>query len=231
MKKLLYIFILAGLFSAGCKKVDSGDLKDEVPYYQTYEIAYYKHDNQYTGKAGFLVRDANGTRITLTDNAAVRLNGNVPQYSATGATYSWTGSGMPDANFVLTKNSGKAVTNLVKRSEIADIDFAAGFPTSASKAAGFSFNWVGNTPDSTTEWMTVTISAYSSTTGSYTITGKDVKTSTVTITAADLANCPTGKIFVELVRGKTMALKETDDNAGGNITIRLQTQKELTLNN
>jgi len=44
MNRLLSVLATATLVSlfAACTKVDSGDLKDDVPYYQSYSVSYNK---------------------------------------------------------------------------------------------------------------------------------------------------------------------------------------------
>ncbi len=229
MKKILVsAFILTTAFS--CKKIASNDLKDDVPYYQTYEVAYNKHDNTYTGMASFLVRTSSGSRIQLSDNASIKMNNNEPWVSATDkTTYHWNGTGAPDANFILTKNSGKKITNAVKRTDISDIDFGS-FITAPSKSSGFSFTLTG-TPltDTVNEWISISFTPESI--SSYSGFTKTVTGTTVQVSATDLQYMPTGKMFINITHGKTMNLKEADDNASGGITIRLQNTKETTLSN
>jgi hypothetical protein len=53
---------VTALLTTGCKKVDSNDLKDTVPYYQEYTVTYDKAANQTKATALIRVREAGGAR-------------------------------------------------------------------------------------------------------------------------------------------------------------------------
>lgn len=223
---LLYAAAVSMLSIAACvKSVNSDDLKDNVPLYQSYEVAYDKSGNNYTAMASFAVREASGSRVELNDDASIKLNGNTSWRSATDkTTYHWNGSGNPDMVFTLSKNSGQIITNTVLRTDIPDIDFAS-VPAIASKNSGFVCSWSGEAVDTVNEWMGINISN-----GNYT-SGKTITANSITITKEDLNNIPAGKITLQLYRGKKMAVKASDGSAGGNMVIRETINREITLSN
>ncbi len=220
------IFVLPVLLVTSCSKnVDSGDLKDDVPYYQYYEVGYDKTGNSTIAAAMFYVREKNGTKVELTGGASIRANGLTPGTSSIDKTrYTWSMNGIPDVNFMLTKNSGAAIANKVLRNDIGDIFFPAGFPETVDKVTGFSFNWSGDAV-STTESLTVSVMNY----GSVEVVTKNVTESPVIITAEELKDCPPGEITVSLHRSKSIPVKAEDAGAGGVIQLRLSISKKAML--
>ncbi|MCB0696002.1 MAG: hypothetical protein KDC07_01475 [Chitinophagaceae bacterium] len=226
MKKLIYL--LAGaILTGGCtKKVDSNDLKDDVPYYQVYEVAYNKTDNSTNATAGFQVRDKSGAKVLLSDGASVRANNMTANTSSIDKTrYTWALNGMPDVDFALAKNSGDTITNVVLKSDIGDVEIVGGLPSSVSKSNGFDFSWAGAALAGQ-ESMTVSVVSGIATD----ILTRSVTNNTVTITADDLKNCPTGNISVVLTRTKDMPVKKEDGGAGGSIQVRLTVSAKTVLN-
>lgn len=226
MKRLLYLLPALFVISACTKKVDSEDLKDEVPYYQGYEVSYNKNDNTTTAAAWFTVRNSGGARVELSGNANVRANGMTPGTSSIDKTrYTWTLTGNPDVEFVLTKSSGTKISNTLSTSDIGDMNFTSGFPTSVSRSAGFTFSWMG-TALRTDETVHAILKSLTGTT----VADKDVTSNSVTFTAADMASCPTGEMAVELYRTRDITLKNSDGTAGGAMQVRMNRSKNLTVN-
>lgn len=225
MKRGFYL-LLAALSLVGCSKdVNSDDLKDDVPYYQYYEVGYDKNGNSTVAAAHFRVRDKDGTKVELTNGASVRVNGMASGTSSIDKTrYTWTLTGMPDVNFVLTKNSGTTVTNNILRNDIDDIDFPSSFPVAIDKTVGFSFSWTGSALSSS-ETLTVSIVH-----NGYEYVTKSVTENPVVITANELKDCPTGEISVALHRAKSMPVKTEDGNAGGVVQLRVSVSTNATLN-
>lgn len=227
MKPLFYILPFL-LLTYGCsKKVDSNDLKDEVPYYQLYEVTYNKTDNSVLAAASFNVRTSSGAKVELSGSTNVRANGLTPGTSTIDkARYTWTITGNPDVEFILTKGNGTKVANKVSKADISDIDFAPGFPSTISKTSGFSFSWTG-APLASDESMTATISKQAG----IAISTKTVLASTVVFDSTDLQLLTVGEIVnVELYRVKDMPLKTEDAGAGGKIQIRMNTTRKATVN-
>lgn len=224
--KFVAILLPILLLTSGCSKdVNSDDLKDDVPYYQYYEVGYDKTGNSTIAAASFRVREKNGTKVELTNGASIRANNMTPGTSSIDKTrYTWTMTGTPDVTFVLAKNSGATVTNAILRNDIGDISFSAGFPATVNKATGFSFNWTGDALSST-EALTVSVMNY----GNAEVVTKTVTENPVVITAEELKDCPAGEITVSLHRAKNIPVKTEDGNAGGAIQLRLSISKKATL--
>jgi len=229
VKKILVLCLLASL-TYGCKKVDSNDLKDTVPYYQSYGVYYDKDENKTEASATFRVRDANGTRVELSNGANVMANGIAATTHFLSPTdYKWAFIGMQDVAFVLNKNSGTAINNKALRTDISNIDFAANFPASASKAAGFSFGWTG-TPLENGESMMITISTPDSASTRTKAMNATNSSQTINFSSTEMQNMVTGTMTVEMVRYKSKALDNNDGTSTGSIALRYRLSKKMPLN-
>jgi len=226
MKKPIYLFAILLLVASCTKSVDSDDLKDAVPYYQQYEVAYDKTHNIVNAVATYRVREASGAKVELAGSANVRVN-NMPANTSTidKTRYTWTLNGSPDVDFVLTKNSGETVTNTVLRADIGDVEFGGDFPSAMARTAGFSFSWIG-TAISNNEALNVSLTSDQA--GE--IVTKAVTGNTVTFSPAELKNCPAGNITVALYRVKDIAVKAEDQGAGGTIQLRLNVSRKGVIN-
>jgi hypothetical protein len=232
-KLILPITILSStaLFIYGCKKVDSNDLKDEVPYHQSYNVSYDKKDNSLKTTAEFRIRESSGAKIELTNGASIKINGNAPGTSILDKTqYTWQSQGMTDVSFVLTKNSGQTFTNTVSKAELADIDFPSTMPSTISKASGISFT-LDASPIKTGQNITLTISGRHVSDTTNTSKTKILTTTTAELTVDDLKNIKTGTVTIELTRNKSYPLDAADGTAGGSKTVKIYNSKELTLSN
>lgn len=229
MKYLLPFVVLPVLLTNGCKKVDSSDLKDDVPYYQSYSVSYDKTYGT-SAMASFKLRDANGVRVDLANGAGVAANSIGPTTDFLDKTlYRWNFTGTPDVNFILTKNSGTKINNGVSLTDIGNTDFATGFPTTASKSSGLTFNWTGS-PVATDETLNITISrpdSGSSAMKTFTATNSSY---TVNFTTADMVNVKPGQLTVELSRSRELPLDNKDGTSSGAISVRMMTRKMMTLN-
>lgn len=230
MKCLLPFLLILVLLTYGCKKVDSSDLKDDVPYYQSYEVGFDKTLGSPSAMASYKIREANGARVSLENGAGVSANGTSPTTDFLDKTlYRWNFSGTPDVNFILTKNSGAKINNTIAFSDISNTDFAAGFPTAASKASGFSFNWTGDAVGAT-ETLNITISTPDSGSIAMKTLTQSNSSNTVTFSSAEMVNVKPGQLTVELSRRRDMALDNADGTASGTMAVRLAVRKTLTLN-
>jgi hypothetical protein len=224
MKHLL--FLLPALVVISCSKnVDSGDLKDDVPYYQYYEVGYDHMNNSTVAAASFRVREKNGTKVELTNGASVRANNMVPGTSSIDKTrYTWTMTGTPAVNFVLAKSTNTTITNEIIQNDIGTIAYSTDFPATVKKSTGFSFTWTGDALSSA-EALTVSVMNY----GSVEVITKTITESPVLITAEELKDCPTGAITISLHRAKSIPVKSEDGNAGGIIQLRRSISAKATL--
>ncbi|MBL7683381.1 MAG: hypothetical protein JNK00_08460 [Flavipsychrobacter sp.] len=218
------------ILTLGCKKVDSNDLKDTVPYYQSYGVYFDKDAGTIEASAVFRVRDVNGTKVELSNGAGVTANGVAASTNfILPSDYFWNMIGLKDVEFVLTKNSGNVLTNRAKLSDISNISFANTFPASASKS-GFSFGWVGD-PLTGNETMVVTISTIDSAgTASKALDASNSAT-TVSFSATDMQYMKAGNnLTVEMTRYKSIPLQMADGTATGSIALRYRTTKTIPLN-
>lgn len=225
MRKLLYAIPLVLIF--GCtKKVDSNDLKDEVPYYQNYEVAYDKTANVTSATAMFNVRTGSGAKVQLSGSGSIKVNGMAPGISSIDPTrYTWNISGLQGVNFVLQKGNGQTITNTINKTDIGDIEFAAGFPDSISKSKGLSFSWTGG---NIVSGETFIVSIVSPVDISYTF--KDVTGNTVQFSAAELQDVQSGQVYIQLSRTRNFPLDMQDGTSGGGIQVRLYSKKKAMLN-
>ncbi len=230
MKRLSLLLSGLVLFAGSCKKVSSDDLKDTVPYYQSYGVYYDKEAGKTDASVIFRVRDANGTKVQLQNGAGVTANGVAASTNfILPSDYFWNMIGLKDVEFVLTKNSGNVLTNRAKLSDISNISFASTFPSSASKS-GFSFGWVGD-PLTGNETMVVTISTVDS--GGTASKALDASNSatTVSFSATDMQQMKAGNnLTVEMTRYKSIPLQMSDGTASGSIALRYRTTKTIPLN-
>lgn len=228
MKKTCLYLTLSWLIAAGCSKVDSTDLNAGVPYYQHYDVTFDKTNSATMATAYFLVRDAMGARVELKGDDKLDING-AKAGNMVSTIYSRPLSGMTDVNYVLTKN-GTTLTNNVRKTDIADISFQTGLPSSFNKSAGLSFSWAGDLP---TEGESVSISVEGRKildTFSTVLVGKKVTGHDISFASAELAEMTTGPITLILTRTRSAALDVSDATAGGEKNITLVVAKEATLN-
>lgn len=225
--------IAAGLLllASGCKKVDSNDLKDTVPYYQEYTVSYNKAAATTQATALIRVREKNGSRVELTNGAYIHANGvdeNDKQPASN--TYNWFFTGIKDIRFDLAKNSGNVITNIVSTTGIGNIDFATSMPNSFAKGTEFTFEWTGDDL-ATDEELSATItgksvqSALVPWTQALTINGRQI-----TVSADAVANIMTGDVTIKLQRVKSKALDAADGEAGGSIKITATTNRVFSMN-
>ncbi len=230
MKYLSVLLFGSALLVGSCKKVSSDDLKDTVPYYQSYGVYYDKEAGKTDASVVYRVRDANGTIVQLDNGANVTANGITASTNfILPSDYFWNMMGLKDVDFVLTKNSGSVITNKVKLSDISNISFASTFPASTSKS-GFSFGWVGD-PLTGNESMVITISTSDSAgTATRSINATNSAT-TVSFSATDMQYMKAGNnLTVEMTRYKSIPLQMSDGTATGSIALRYRTTKTILLN-
>lgn len=230
MKYLSVLLFGTALLIGSCKKVSSDDLKDTVPYYQSYGVYYDKEEGKTDASVIYRVRDANGTKVQLGNGANVTANGIAASTNfILPSDYFWNMIGLKDVDFILTKNSGTVITNKVKLSDISNVAFASTFPAAASKS-GFSFGWVGD-PLTGNESMVITISTSDSAgTASRSINATNSAT-TISFSATDMQYMKAGNnLTVEMTRYKSMPLQMSDGTATGSIALRYRTTKTIPLN-
>lgn len=216
----------------GCTKVDSTDLKDDVPYHQSYTIIYSKTDNTTYVSAYFRVREAGGARVKLADGSSISVNGIKGSTSNPfdPTLYSWQFTGIRDVTTTLNKN-GRILTNQVFTSDIGHVAFPVTLATELSKSADYSFNWVGERLVAG-EHLYLGVSGRSiADTTLNASTEREVTGSAANITTADLQNIVPGTLTVTLRRDKGLALDANDGTASGGVSVTESVSKELILKN
>jgi hypothetical protein len=231
MKKLLLLpaFLLTFIYS--CKKVDSNDLKDEVPYYQSYSAAYDKVDNSLKTTAEFRIRESNGAKVELTNGASVKINGNTPGTALFDkAQYTWNTTGTTDVTFVLTKNSGQTFTNTIKKTELEDLDFPSTFPSSISKSSGITFIMDGPAMLSGQN-LTMTVSGKNVNDSTNASITRILNSMQVQLNNDDLKSFKSGTIHMSFTKAKRNTLDAADGTAGGTKEVTIYNYRDLSLTN
>ncbi len=233
MKKIAqYSILFMVLFGAGCTKVNSSDLNSNVPYFQSYDVAYDMATNMTTASAYFKVRDDNGSLIELSGVDGIKINGVTPGKLYLGSLfhlYAWETPGHVDVNFALTKNA-RTIMNTVHTKDINNINFPSGFPASFTKLTGISFSWVGI--DLTVgEYVTVEVvgSGMLDTTH-HESSEKTFADHNIVFTPAELQNISQGAITIKMSRSRALILDETDSTAGGHKMVTCKDQRSVVLN-
>jgi len=232
MNRLLSVAFTATCFSllAACTKVDSGDLKDDVPYYQSYSVSYNKTENATYASASFRVREANGARVKLSNGATVTANGKTG--AATNpfdlSIYTWQFDDRKDVSFTLTKATA-TLNNTVRSSDIGDISFSGALPTFISKKDGYTITWTGD-ERRTGEHIYVSVSGISAadTTGTAT-NDKEITGTNVRLTPADLASLAPGSMTVTLRRERSISLDSPDGSSGGEKSVSISVSADVQL--
>lgn len=230
MKKVAARCILfVALFIAGCSKVDSDDLKTDVPYFQGYTVIYDKTAGTTSASAFFRVRDLYGARIELSDNNKVEINGAPGKKGIIDRTYyTWQGTGKVDVTFILTKNA-QTFYNVVKAADVADITFQGTVPASFARSGGISFSWLG-ADTAPGETVNAEIAGRNILDTAMTESvSKEFAGRSISFTTAELQNIKNGTITIILSRTRSMVLDEYDGTGGGAKEVTLTEQKGATL--
>ncbi|RYE24407.1 MAG: hypothetical protein EOP51_07475 [Sphingobacteriales bacterium] len=224
--------IAAGLLllATGCKKVDSNDLKEDVPFYQEYTVTYDKVASTTYANALLRVRSKDGSRVELTDGAYIRANG-IDENDAqpTNNTYDWYFPANKDVRFDLGKNSGVVIANTFSLSDIGTIDFPSNLRSGFAKTEGMSFSWLGDDID-TDETLNITLSGASEVsplvpwTNQVTVSGK-----LVTIDSTAVKGIAPGAVNIKMVRTRNTMLDAADGDAGGSVKIIETTNRTLQM--
>jgi hypothetical protein len=223
---LAFTLLAATLLFSSCDKVNSDDLEEDVPYYQTYEVNFDGSNHETLAYGYFRARGSGGAAIELGDESSLQVNGNATVknnfLSLVVPTYSWQSTTLTDVTFTLNKKGGKVITNSVPLNTIDPVGFPA-MPTNFSRAAGINFNYTGN--DGAIE---VTIKGKD-------LSGQDVNitrtftTSAVSFSSSELSGINNGAIEISMTRAKEMNLTNSDESIGGLIKIRYNVHNSYML--
>lgn len=226
---VVYSLLFIVLMGIGCTKVDSNDLKEDVPYFQSYDVTYNKTDNTTSASASFKVRDASGTRVELSGDNKIEINGVKAGAGIIDRTfYTWQTPGLQNVTFRLSKN-GQILNNIVKTTDIPDISFPPGFPISFTKSAGISFSWVGDLP-ATGEFISISVGGRNILdTTMNASAGKSVTTHHVVFTAFDLKDIRPGTISISISRSRSLLLDANDGTSGGGKGVTIAESRDAVL--
>jgi hypothetical protein len=217
LPKICLAALSAMFLATSCNKVDSNDLKDEVPYYQQYSVTYDNDDNKTSASAEFRVRTSSGAKVELSGASNVTANGVKGSGSLTDKSkYTWNISGMPDVAFALSKGGTITINNTVSANSVGTVQIT-NLPDTLSKAKGFGFDWTGPALESG-ETMTANITS-SSLVGGVTLFKKGVTSNHVEFSSTELQTVTTGDINIKLTRTRDLALQNSDNTAGGTISV------------
>lgn len=231
MKQALYTITALSILTYSCKRVQSSDLKDTVPYHQWYEVKYDKVADSTLATALFRMNNATSSRIELTGGSSISANGKKASSSQfLAGIYSWHVKGQPDFNFLLTKESGKTFANNVIRIQALDADFPSSFPSVISKSTETKFNWVGPAL-AFEEILYVTVAGVKASDPVQTESKTNTFTGqTITIHISDLTDIKPGPITIKMERLLNRSLDAEDGSAGGKKVVSVITYKKITLN-
>lgn len=234
MNRLLSILTTASFLSlfAACTKVDSGDLKDDVPYYQSYAVSYNKTENATYASASFRVREANGARVKLSNGATITANGKTGTANNPFdvSIYTWQFDDRKDVSFTLTKPNA-TLDNAIRRSDIGDINFSGTLPATISKATGYTISWEGD-ERRTGEHIYVSISGTSAADITGTATNdKEITGTNIVLSPTDLADLAPGNMTITLRRERSLVLDAPDGSAGGEKSVSISVSADVQLTN
>lgn len=230
MRLLLIASIIAIVSFQSCKKVSSDDLKDTVPYYQSYTVRYDVDKDETKAEAKFRVRSSSGTAVQLEGSAKVMANGLTPTTPALEPTnYKWEFSGLKDISFALTKSSGQSFANNFDLASIGSFYFNSNFPTSIPSNTGLSFRWEG---DAIPSGVSCTVDLLGTDVNDELKTlSKAVSSNQITFSSSEMQGFKPGKsVTVKITRNNTWAPQNDDAGAGGIIRVSIESQKNLMIN-
>lgn len=221
------VLALAALSS--CHKKQINNLIQTAPIRQDFEVVYDVPTMSTAATAVFRNGDVTGSMIQLTGGNSLTINGEVPNYAPLTYTYSWNQNGYQTVNFVLTKPSGKTITNSVNIGDTLGSNFPAGLSQDISKNTGLNFTATGF-PLSATEDLLVTLIGKDQL-GNYATESKNFYNNAVSLTRDDLSRFKNGSLNVQIKRQRTLNIQQSDSTGGGSRIVSLQVQKAFNLTN
>ncbi|MCF8449252.1 MAG: hypothetical protein K9G49_05210 [Taibaiella sp.] len=220
---LLLVAIFVSL--AGCKKHNNipPDLTpaNEIPTYQLYYVYFFKTKNS-TEVSGFLnLRNEHGSSLILGNDSLLKVNG-INNYSY----YRWQFDSIQDVR-IEYRRKDSLFTNTVLVTEIGDIAFSSATPKEIYRNATTDFTWDGP-PIEANEEVSLTFSrSYGNTTiqRSIALDGNNI----TLLPRSFEPDTDPGLYKMRLTRIKRRPLEQQDNNAGGRISIILETETEVIL--
>ncbi|MDQ1771500.1 hypothetical protein GQR60_09690 [Labilibaculum sp. A4] len=221
-----YLFtILLGFGFISCEKINSNDLADDTPVYQSYKLVYDNYMNETTATAEFKVRNSSGVHIKLVEDSNVKFNGERHHdYWPLFHEYIWKTRGFSDVDFIYNKNWDRDFVNSIYTDDIAYTTI----PNDLEEIDLFSSGrlyWNGS-PLSYDESITISIEQ-SGTTISKTAGRRNSEY--IYLDSDDMRNLYPGPATIHLEREKRYRLDEEDGYAGGKKIIIMKDKKQIYL--
>lgn len=226
MKITNYLLLLGVLVTLSCERIDSNNLKLEVPFYQDYKVTYNKEKNTLVAEATFRANDASGVRLELNSPAKITCNGKTSNsFLKIGHYfYSWDFEGKKDVNFVLINNKGKSFNNQILFSNLNDITIPDDLIITLD--GNTNFTWIG-TPLQKNESISAKIvqgEEY------FTFSFDDRKGATsFKFPKAFLDNFKKGEASLIITRSLIKSVTEGDLEAGGELNMAVVTKNKIEL--
>lgn len=219
-------FIVLGLSFASCQKINSNDLNEDTPVYQSYRLVYDNYHHETTATAEFKVRNSSGVHIKLVEDSNVKFNGERHHnYLPIFHEYSWTVNGFADVDFIYNKNWHRDFINSIYAE---DISFTT-IPHDLEIIDLFDSNriyWDG-APLRSNEKITISIEQSQHTVN---ISTSRRNASYVYVDEDDLRHMYEGTATIHIEREKRYDLDEEDGYAGGKKVIIMRDRKRIYLN-
>ena len=221
-----YLFAIVISFSMiSCEKVNSNDLANDTPVYQSYKLVYDNYYNETTATAEFKVRNSSGVHIKLVEDAYIRFNGKRHHdYWPVFHEYTWKRKGFTDVDFLYNKNWDQDFLNTIYADDIAftviphdldEIDI-----NSAAK-----IYWDG-APLENNESITLSIEQSDRTVVASTHRRGDKY---IYFDVDDFSRLYQGNATLHIEREKKYRLNDEDEYAGGKKVIVLKDRKNIYL--
>lgn len=221
-------FALPVLFSMNsCKKTNpTNPVSSSSMYHQYFWVRYDKDSNTTDALAQFRYDGESGVIHTLADNESLNINRNLANYNPASREYTFSSNKLVNVEYVLTKNAGKQIQNIIRTTDTSDISFPTIFVTSVDRNSGQTISWDGRTINDSTEKLFMVIDdldpmhppIYKQLIG-----GKWI------FNSSDLSQLNPGNVIMRLELLKTMPLMQTDSSAGGRMEVIVRISKPISL--
>lgn len=228
--KLFFSVLLISVLTASCNKVESNDLKDDVPFHQSYWVEYNSSTGSTSASAVFRTRKADGALIELTGEASVTANGKVLKLDPISKSlYIWSATEIFDVHFNLKKAGGNNFSNTVKTSDAYDLKFKSDQGRSIKKSDGITIDLPGPDKISAETFELTVRGADINNPSAQTNLNKTLSEKKIILTPEELTIFKEGKIKMTLERIRNMSLTSPDQEAGGNMEVKYISEMEFDL--
>ena len=228
MTRQLFTYLLAIVFGIslfGCEKINSNDLADDTPVYQSYRLEYDHYYDETTATAEFKVRNSSGVHIKLTGDSYVEFNGeDYHDYWPVFHEYSWRSNGFTGVDFYYNKNWRQDFYNTIYADDISFTTIPYDLDEIDLYGSGRIY-WDGAPLEN---YESITLSIEQS--GARLVVSTDRRGATyLYLDADDLSDLYPGTATIYLEREKRYNLDEEDAYAGGKKVIIMKDRKRIHL--